>query len=826
MAVYNTAITTAQAVAADADATQAEVDNAVTALATATGIFNIAKAGGIRVLVSAITVTGTAQVGVTLTGTVAPTGATVTYKWQISNTAVGGYADIASATENTYTPVAGDAGKYIHVVATGTGSYTGTVTSAATGATAAAPVAITTAAIAGVTAPVTGATPVSTITDTTEYAATITWNGTPSTFAASTAYTATITITPKTGYTLTGVAANFFTVAGATATNSINSGVVAAVFSETVSMQLTIATPSLTTSKTYNGDTIAAVTAGALSGVIGGDTVTVSAVATYDTATVGTGKTITVAYTLSGASTGNYTKPVNYSVATGVISAVQLTIATPSLTTSKTYNGDTTAAVTAGALSGVIGGDTVTVSAVATYDTATVGTGKTITVAYTLSGASTGNYTKPVNYSVATGVISAVQLTIANPTLTATKAYDGTTAAAVTAEALTGVVSGDNVTVTAVATYDTATVGTGKTITVVYTLSGASAGNYTKPVNYSVATGVISAVQLTIANPTLTATKAYNGTTAAAVTAGIFSGIISGDTVTVTAVATYDTATTGTGKTITVVYTLSGASAGNYTNPVNYSVATGAITTATITAIGAINGTAQVSVVLTTGTITPSGATVSYQWQISADGTTYAAIAGATATTYTPIAGDVNKLIKVVATGIGNYSGTVTSSATSAVVAAFAIGDSYQGGKIAYIDGTGQHGLIAAPSDQSIEIVWYNGSYTVTGATATAFGTGNANTNTIVASQGTGSYAAQLCADLELNGYNDWYLPSKDELNKLYLKKAALGVFASNYYWSSSEISNTNAWCQNFAGGSTRTTTPLRPTRSVCVLFGLFNLSI
>ena len=83
--------------------------------------------------------------------------------------------------------------------------------------------------IAGVTIPATGATPTSTITDTTEYSATISWNGNPLTFASSAA-TAVITITPKTGYTLTGVPADFFTVAGATATNSADSGVVTAVF--------------------------------------------------------------------------------------------------------------------------------------------------------------------------------------------------------------------------------------------------------------------------------------------------------------------------------------------------------------------------------------------------------------------------------------------------------------------------------------------------------------------------------------------------------------------------------------------------------------------
>jgi LPXTG-motif cell wall-anchored protein len=99
---------------------------------------------------------------------------------------------------------------------------------------------IATQAIAGVTVPVIGATPVSTIADTTEYTATIAWSGSPVTFAASTVYTATITITPKTGYTLTGVTANFFTVIGATATNDANLGIVTAVFPATAAASITI----------------------------------------------------------------------------------------------------------------------------------------------------------------------------------------------------------------------------------------------------------------------------------------------------------------------------------------------------------------------------------------------------------------------------------------------------------------------------------------------------------------------------------------------------------------------------------------------------------
>jgi len=93
---------------------------------------------------------------------------------------------------------------------------------------------INVAAITGITAPVTGATPTATIPDTTEYAATITWAPSVSAFAAATPYTATITITPKTGYTLTGVTKNYFTVSGAkTVTNTAGSGVVTAVFSAT-----------------------------------------------------------------------------------------------------------------------------------------------------------------------------------------------------------------------------------------------------------------------------------------------------------------------------------------------------------------------------------------------------------------------------------------------------------------------------------------------------------------------------------------------------------------------------------------------------------------
>jgi len=90
------------------------------------------------------------------------------------------------------------------------------------------------AAIPGVTAPAVGGTPVIEITPTAQYTGTVVWSPSDNPFKNSTAYFATITLTPKKGYILEGVAANFFTVVGANkVSNDENSGVITAVFPRT-----------------------------------------------------------------------------------------------------------------------------------------------------------------------------------------------------------------------------------------------------------------------------------------------------------------------------------------------------------------------------------------------------------------------------------------------------------------------------------------------------------------------------------------------------------------------------------------------------------------
>jgi hypothetical protein len=163
------------------------------------------------------------------------------------------------------------------------------------------------------------------------------------------------------------------------------------------------------------------------------------------------------------------------------------------------------------------------------------------------------------------------------------------------------------------------------------------------------------------------------------------------------------------------------------------------------------------------------------------------------------------------------------SDASSSITPVSPVGDFYQGGVIFYLFEAGDtgyvagetHGLIAAVADQSSGIRWYKGSYSATGAIATAIGTGSANTDAIITVQGATetSYAAGLARAYTGGGYTDWFLPSKDELIKMYLKKGDINTtalanggsnFATVYYWSSTEAGRYDAWIKFFSNANSQ----------------------
>jgi hypothetical protein len=167
------------------------------------------------------------------------------------------------------------------------------------------------------------------------------------------------------------------------------------------------------TSKVYDGAKTATITGATLSGVVGADVVTLGSATsgTFASANVGTGINVTPAMAISGAASGNYT--LTQPTLSGNIATASLSI-TGISATNKVYDGTTTATLTGGTLTGVVGSDVVTLTTGSgTFADKNIGTAKAVTATgYTLAGADAANYTLAGQPTGLTADVTAKALTV------------------------------------------------------------------------------------------------------------------------------------------------------------------------------------------------------------------------------------------------------------------------------------------------------------------------------------------------------------------------------------------------------------------------------
>jgi hypothetical protein len=290
------------------------------------------------------------------------------------------------------------------------------------------PTTISVTAIAGVAAPVTGATPATTITSTAQFTGSVYWEPSASNFLAANIYTATITLTPTPGYTFTGISANFFTVVGATSvSNSANSGVITAEFPATV------AAPAFTLSSSSEIATVNTVSTGFTVNSTGGSisTFAISPTApagmSFNTSTgafSGTPSTVAgaITYTITATNaTGSASRTFSFTIgkATPTLSNFNNTFKTKDVPTFTL-----TAPTVANSLSGTfIYTSATTATATISGATVTLGNTGTTVITATFTPSDTTNYNN-ATISMTLTVALAFQLSLSITSLTTnTKTY-------------------------------------------------------------------------------------------------------------------------------------------------------------------------------------------------------------------------------------------------------------------------------------------------------------------------------------------------------------------------------------------------------------------
>jgi hypothetical protein len=249
---------------------------------------------------------------------------------------------------------------------------------------------------------------------------------------------------------------------------------------------------------------------------------------------------------------------------------------------------------------------------------------------------------------------------------------------------------------------------------------------------------------------------------------------------------------------------------------------------ATATVIITVSAAAALVPTFGAPTATADGFTVqitnydaAYTWAGTATASGSVAINGAGLVTVTGVASSTPSTLTVTTTRTGYATGSATVTQTSAAVTCATGGGATGtcvlgatgpgGGKVFYVkeaNATGSRYMEAAPNTWSggsadPAIAWCSNTSTlIAGTFGTAIGTGKANTDLMVADKACTSGAANSVRAYTKNGFTDWFLPSRDELNQLYLQRTTVGVFAAESYWSSSQYASNSAFNRSFVDGT------------------------
>ena len=437
----------------------------------------------------------------------------------------------------------------------------------------------------------------------------------------------------------------------------------------------------------------------------------------------------------------------------------------------------------------------------------------TSTVSFTVNGSTTATATTTAqSLTVGTAMTSFTPLTAAGGTTPYVYSYTGTMPIGLSFRASTGAVTGTPTAAQSAANlvfsvHDANNNVASTTSTVSFTVNGSTTATATTTAqSLTVGTAMTSFTPLSPAGGTTPYVYSYTGTLPTGLSFSASTGAVTGTP-------------TAAQSAANLVFSVHDANnnVASTTSTVSFTVNGSTTATATTTAQSLTVGTAMTSFT----PLSPAGGTTPYVYSYTGTlptGLSFSASTGAVTGTPTAAQSAANLVFSV--HDANNNVASTTSTVSFTVNSPLAFGDSYSGGKVAYIlvegdpgyDPSVQHGLIAATADQSETTPYQAGgtgrpwavslNYSVPLLnTFSAIGTGSANTNEIIKANGANStYAAGLCADYTVTEsgivYSDWYLPSLDELIKI-SPIITTPQYQPYYYWSSTQKANDEAFCVN-----------------------------